>query len=515
MCGFIFSINSNFIFDEKSLQHRGPDNFSSYEVQFNEQKYNFYHYRLNIVDNNSLSNQPFVSNDKVLIFNGEIYNHNELRKMITTRFSHNFATFSDTEVLFYGLVYYGIEFIQYCIGMFSFVFHDIKKSSTIIARDHFGIKPLYYDINYTLFASEIKPFKEIMPLSENLYTKSLYFNGIMNNPPETFFNEINQLKPGNYLLLQDGIFKEELTLPNFLLNNNNSLKDLLHESLNLHTQSNHDFCCTLSGGIDSSAIVSYLKDIGLNFTSFIFDSDSNNSELKWAQYVADEKDIHLNCIKFPHGQFDFYLDKTVYDQEEPFISPSIVMQNYLYSQIALEHKVVLGGQGADELFCGYTHYPIHTIRTLIDCGNYYSLILFLFNNMYRYKNNTLLMLLNCILKNDIKSLKSALDYDCRINRLPTLLRYDDKNSMSYSIESRVPFCNQKIISFINKNDDEFLISQTSTTKKVLRDSFKSNLPSLIYKRYDKVGFEAPSNMNSKYLFRKKCYDLWRKHYISF
>lgn len=353
------------------LIHRGPDDEGTYKSKFGI----FGHRRLSIIDLDN-GRQPMVSADKryVLIFNGEIYNYIELRqKLLRQRAS--FQTFSDTEVLLQMLIYHGENAIYQLNGMFAFAFLDTHTGNWILARDQFGIKPLYYTCSVQdrlIFASEIKAlFKhpKVKPqvdyISLNHY---LTFQFCLNS--HTLFKGIEKLEPGYYIKGRFGkvLSRVQYWDPDFIVNEENNeeyflnhLRYLLEDSSRLQLRSDVELGAYLSGGTDSSTIAS-LAYLSLNngmplFTGKFLESPDYD-ESHYARIVANKGNSPLHEVVPKEKNFVEYLPNIIRALDEPVAGPGAFPQ-FMVSAKAAEHvKVVLAGTGGDEIFGGYARYLV-------------------------------------------------------------------------------------------------------------------------------------------------------------
>ena len=377
MCGFVGIINNK---DQavdysvlsqmaETLRHRGPDD----EGHLIEGSVGFYHKRLSIIDLET-GRQPMTSGDITVVFNGEIYNYIELAQELKKK-GYSFQTKSDTEVIIKAYEEYGLEAINKLNGMFAFLLYDRRENRLVAARDHFGIKPLYYTFNggNLVFASEIKallkhPRVAVMPDYDSIQ-EYLTFQYVLDY--DTFFCGIHKLPPGHYLVAD--LSKMRLKLVkywelDFTVDTHHTeeyfidtLKHLLRDTINIQLRSDVPLGAYLSGGMDSStvAILAALQYPG-KFKTFTgaFREGSQFDETCYAREAAEACNAEIYEIYPTEEEFIDVLPSLVYYMDEPAAGPGLFPQ-YMVSKLASQEvKVVLGGQGGDEIFGGYTRFVI-------------------------------------------------------------------------------------------------------------------------------------------------------------
>lgn len=369
MCG-ICGINSdNFQLVQamnRSLAHRGPDQ----DGTFCHEGVSLGHRRLSIIDLTEQGKQPMFNEDKTvcLVFNGEIYNFQELRHELEAK-GHTFQGNSDSEVIVHGYEQWGKECLHKLRGMFAFAIYDLTAKSFFIARDRIGIKPLYYYYKEGkfAFASEIKAILEDPDITRTLNKQALYdYIGFEFVPaPETMFEDIYKLPAGHSLTLQDGRLSREkywdLSMrPQNRLSYGEAVekeRELLEYAVKSHLISDVPLGVFLSGGLDSSAIVAYMrKHISGPLKTFTIGyHDKTFSELDFAQVVAEHCETDHQVLMLDDIRPE-YVEKTLYHLDEPMTDLSTVPL-YLLCKQAREHVTVcLSGEGADESFAGYDRF---------------------------------------------------------------------------------------------------------------------------------------------------------------
>lgn len=374
MCGIVGYIDRNAQVSESligamtnRLQHRGPDGFGSHLFE----NIGIGHRRLSFIDLQG-GHQPLCNEDGTvwITYNGELYNFKELRTFLLSR-GHVFKTSSDTEVIVHAYEEWGTQCLSKFRGMFAFVILDQAKRRVFVARDHIGIKPFYYAITdkFTAFSSEIQAFKAIphfnLSLDLSAIDKYLWFQYIP--APQTAFNEIKKLKPGHYAIFDfDG---KELKLerywkfsyhPDHSRSEASFLEELeveIKESVKKHLISDVPFGAFLSGGIDSTAVVTYMTQVlrqRVKTFSIGFEEQEFN-ELDYASEVARKlgTDHHVEIVK-PDALG--VLPKIVQHYGEPFGDSSAIPTYYVCQMARKEVKMVLSGDGGDEAFAGYKTY---------------------------------------------------------------------------------------------------------------------------------------------------------------
>jgi asparagine synthase (glutamine-hydrolysing) len=564
MCGIVGfhsqrSDKQNIINEQlKALYHRGPDDSDT----FINQNIAFGHSRLAIIDINH-AQQPMKSNDGryVLIFNGEIYNYLELRQHLTTK-GHVFKTHSDTEVLLNMYITYGKECLQKLNGMFAFAIYDIQEDSLFIARDHMGIKPLYYTYHNHdfIFASEIKAILKYpgIKAEPDWQSTNEYLTFQLMLKKHTLFKNIHSLAPATYIVIQKGkiIEKQKYWEFDYHIDEDKTEEEytdelllLLENSLNIQTRSDVPVGAYLSGGIDSSTVsVLASKNYYGDFQTFCggFKDSKEYDETHYAKLVS----VSINSVHheiFPTSQdFADNFEKITYHMDFPEAGPGVFSQ-YMVSKLASDHvKVVLGGQGGDEIFGGYTRYAVAyleqalkgaifetseegkhlvTLQSIIpnmpQLRNYIPLLKEQFkdgffgpmderyfrminrsHNLKDIYNEDFLSTLNQEeLLDKFKQVFNQPDTSSYFNKmthfdlktqLPALLHVEDRVSMAFSLESRVPMLDYRIMELAAKMPPTMKFSG-GKTKAMLLKTVKNILPKKIIDRKDKMGFPTPIN----------------------
>ncbi len=545
MCGFAGF--TNFIGDDGTvitkmmdkIVHRGPDS----DGKFVDESIAMGFRRLSIIDL-AEGHQPMFNEDKslVLVFNGEIYNFKELREQLVEA-GHTFANNSDSEVLLHGYEEWGSELVPKLRGMFAFVIFNRKDKSLFAARDMFGIKPFYYSFtgNSFLFGSEIKSFLEHPEFKKELNEEALahYLSFQYSPTQETFFKNVYKLPPAHYFTLKDGkmekvrYWKPEFEPKDGVLEYYADLTDkVVRESVAAHKIADVEVGSFLSSGIDSSYIAE-AANVDKTFTVGFESPDGNRyNEIDYAKQFADTIGVeNISKVITPEEYWGEFA-KIQYHMDEPLADPAAIAL-YFVSQLASKYvKVVMSGEGADELFGGYRIYqePItltaydklpfavrrviskicehlpqkHGINYLVRRGKTIEERFIGNADIFSAKER------NTILKSDIaksasepkvlcgqfykevsdKDTITKMQYlDINMWLMGDILLKADKTSMANSLELRVPFLDKKVMEFASAIPLNCRVN-TVTTKLALRKAAEKTLPKRTATK-DKLGFPVP------------------------
>ncbi len=367
ICGFNWNDSELIGRMNNVIVHRGPDQDGTYccdDVSFG-------HRRLSIIDLSEHGRQPMFNEDGsiCLVFNGEIYNFQQLREELTTK-GHTFSSDSDSEVIIHAYEEYGVKALDKLQGMFAFAIYDKKQKTIFLARDRVGIKPLYYyhKDGKLVFASEIKAILEDKTIAREINHQALYdYIGFEFVPaPDTMFRDIFKMPAGHYMVLQDGqsqlkqywdvSFQQQRSWSSYD-DAVEQLRSLLDASVKSHLISDVPLGVFLSGGLDSSTLVAMMRRhiSGPLKTFTIGYHDKSFSELDYARQVAEYFDTDHQVLMLDNINAD-YVEKTLYHLDEPMTDLSTVPL-YLLCKQAREHVTVcLSGEGADESFAGYDRF---------------------------------------------------------------------------------------------------------------------------------------------------------------
>lgn len=521
----------------QQLEHRGPDGEGLY---FDGENVTLLNRRLAIIDRKG-GDQPIYNEDKniVVVYNGEIYNFQELRRELEKK-KHRFTTNSDTEVIAHGYEEWGEDCFDRFNGMFGIALYDKKKKKLLLARDHFGIKPLYFTTigkNRIIFSSELRPIihsgliKKI-PNDKVIY-RYLRFR-VHDDSKETFFKNVYKLMPGELLTIEKGktIVRAYSDLKSDLLSaakkkyergDAKEFRQKLIDSIKMRLVSEVPVGTSFSGGLDSSSVVGIIhdllkkKDSGAeavgavqNTFSAVFPNSSNNEEEYIDELIADKHEIECHKV-YPTAEVFFEeLEDFVKTQEEPTISTGPYAQYKVMKEAKKYVTVLLDGQGADEEMAGYLPYYLVYLKELKRKGNYGKLLWesLMAMDVIRYfvstkiaKKTKVTGLLSRKFAEQYKDetfsmtnddLKKRLVEDIFHNSLPSLLRYEDKNSMRYSVEGRVPFLDFNLLRFIFSLSSDAII-KNGWNKYILRKAVRGYIPKSIARRRNKIGFTTPES----------------------
>ena len=546
MCGIGGIINKNNKSVEELLihqmteiiAHRGPDSSGSYLYK----NIAFGHRRLSILDLSSSGHQPMkYLDDLVITYNGEIYNFIEIREELIQK-GYIFDSNSDTEVILKAYHCWGKTCVNYFNGMWSFSILDIKQKIVFCSRDRFGVKPFYYIENNDLFSfgseiSQLLPFIPNRILNKKIALDYL-ISGIEECSNETFFKDIYLLKGGHNLVfdLQTNSYEIERYY-NLKLSDqkNTSVDDYIQElkrSITLRLRSDVKVGTCLSGGIDSSTISSFASKLYQNSNEKFMAIHAKSSEYKtdeseFAKIVSKIANINLNFVEPSYSDFKSNILSIIKIQQEPFGSLSIIMQYFVFKKAKeLGCIVMLDGQGGDETLLGYErYYPaivkskkgIAKLKALLQSSKNSRLSLLDTIKYQYYFSNYKLRLKRLKFKNSFYKSEILNEYESeelRIisesyndisilqkneiesSQLPHLLKYEDRNSMANSIESRLPFLDYKLVE-LSLNTNNSLKIKDGWTKFILRKAAETILPKEIVWRKAKLGFNAPEKTWTK------------------
>ena len=504
MCGFAGIISKSNLDKKESKKiiqnmtnqiiHRGPDSKGLYLGE----RFNLGFRRLSILDISKKANQPFTDlyQNYILAFNGEIYNFIELKKKYFKNF--NFKSHSDTEVLFHLLIKYGMNILNEIEGMFSFIFYDKIKNKIYLSRDHFGIKPLFYVVlnKKIYFSSEVKSFKNIFKFEIN--NSKIFENILWGNiaGEDTLYRNIKQVKPGFFYEINGSLSikkKRFFDLKKTFFNKGPNIKLIEKKLLNTikkHLRSDVKIGLLLSGGLDSSILAMIIKKINRNKRIFTLSTSISNSQLD----ESKNQSIIQNLIKSSHNKISFTsnsilknIKKCIFYYEAPLHDPNIIAINDLCNLAKRKKiKVLLAGDGSDELFGGYKWSNIFKQKKSIYSNSMIDndIIFKVFNIKKRnFKER------NRLLKKNLQDHKFQRIYDQSFH-LDKWLQRQDKIGMANSIEIRVPFCDISFVKTVNRFNQMKKINNKKISKYILKKIFEKYLPkNIIYQ--DKKGFTIP------------------------
>ncbi len=516
----------------KRIAHRGPDGEGFYV----DKNIALAHRRLSIIDLTT-GDQPMYNEDKslVVIFNGEIYNYLELRAELKAK--HEFKTKSDTEVLLHGYEEWGRDLPKHLRGMFAFAIYDIKNKELFMARDNFGIKPLYYAyMNETfIFASEIKAFLEHpafqKEFNEDILKSYLAFSFTPTN--ETFFKGVFRLDAGHSLAFKDGqitidrYYKKEFNEKNLSYEEAvKEIAEIMQESVNKHLLSDVEVGSFLSSGIDSSYIVALAHPdktytVGYDLPRY--------NEIDYAKDLAQKLNIKNTSKVITKKEYMGIIPKIMYHLDEPTSDPAAVALYFVANLASQDVKVVLSGEGADEFFGGYNIY-----RQDVDMGWYNKIPFFIrhliakfcrllpevrgvnffirrgeklensyigVNRVFGDKETKKVLVKDTGLTNQEVTKNTYADYqdasdivkmqaiDMDFWLMKDILLKADRMTMASSLEGRVPFIDKEVFKVASSLPINYKVTKENT-KVALRDAAKKVIPTEAYKK-KKLGFPVP------------------------
>jgi asparagine synthase (glutamine-hydrolysing) len=516
----------------RRLSHRGPDD----EGMYLDSNVGLGHVRLSIIDLSKAGAQPMFdsSGRYCILHNGEVYNYLELREELVSKYE--FMSQTDTEVILYSYLEWGIDCLERFNGMFAFAIYDSKDDVLLIARDRFGIKPMYYylDDEYFIFASEIGAILAVLP-GQNITDNNAIFDYLVFNRTDqhcdTFYLNIKRLEHGHYVICRDDrpSFREWYCLKTRIGNTfgtYDDFKETLIDSVRLRLRSDVAVGVCLSGGLDSSSITSIL-------TRILHKSDLQTFSAVYGDGVEGDESMYLNLLQ--KNIYDMHktvptVDTLLSDIEsfivchgEPVPSTGPYAQYKVMELAKGKVKVLLDGQGGDEILAGYHYFFGTYLKELL---SHLRLRIFVKELVAYYSKHKSLYALQSLV---FYSLPNALKTRARLagrdyldrefylqhsttTQLPStlfnartlqeslinhflyklehLLKWEDRNSMFFSLESRVPFLDHRLVEKTLSLSPERVIND-GMTKYILRQAMEGIIPESIRLRRDKVGFLTP------------------------
>ena len=526
----------------EAVKHRGPEGS---HILIDGQV-GLAHSRLRIIDPHERADQPFAYMDRYVIsHNGEVYNHEQLRRELID-LGYEFRTLTDAEVILAAYDQWGNRCVHRFEGMWSFIIWDKKMHKIFASRDRYGVKPLYFMNGPQQFsiASEIKQFCGLSDWSgsPNLEHCLLFLKyGMHDNNTNTLFDGISQLRGGENLIYD--IKKGTVTVDYYYQagsygdridsNTDKTFAALLEKSVEHRLIGEGALGMSLSGGIDSSAIayISAAQNRSNNIPPLsnfhLCSKDNPYDELEYAKKISHSLDAAFIPVWFDFEKEIKRIDNLLWHQDEPIPTASILAQSCVF-EAAKSHgiKIMLDGQGSDEILCGYDTFLWNKMRSSWLRNPIDTIITFLFIARYRRRNfreklrfsthdfspwfsKDSGMELDIPFRSETKSLKGRSIELLKGQGLPVLLHYLDRNSMTYSIESRPPFLHHEFVEFCLELPDDVKI-KNGLTKYILRKYLKGKIPELIRKRKDKIAFHLPEDkwiLRNTNLFKKEITEL--------
>jgi asparagine synthase (glutamine-hydrolysing) len=522
------------------ITHRGPDSDGYYTDDYISMGFR----RLSIIDLDT-GDQPITNEDGnlVLTFNGEIYNYKELRKELEAQ-GHTFATNSDSEVLVHGFEEWGEDMLPKLRGMFAFAIYNKDNKSIFLARDYFGIKPLHYTMidENLCYASEIKSILEHPNFVKVFNDKALdsYLSFQYCPQPMTFFKDVYCLMPGHFMWFKDGMIETQKYFEAKFKPDNNMSEDeavarieqVFEDSINAHKIADVPVGCFLSSGVDSSYVSTFFE--GQKTFTVGFDFGEKYNEISWAQELSEKIGVEHHSKLISSEEFWAAVPKVQYHMDQPLADPSCVAL-YFVAKLASEHvKVVLSGEGADELFGGYTCYNDPRVFKLYQKVVPYFMrraIGWVCSKLPDIKGRDFLLravhplekryIGNAYMYDEkqkkaiLKDPSIATDPTRQIRRLYTRARrYDDETKMQYvdintwligdillkadrmsmanSLELRVPFLDKEVYEVASKLPTPLRVNKFNT-KYAMRKAAARRLPEEVAEK-PKLGFPVPTRV---------------------
>jgi len=528
--------------------HRGPDG-EGYHI---ENGLAIGHRLLRITGIDGDSSQPMHFNDTCISFNGEVYNHYSLRKELQ-KLGYHFATSTDTEVILKAYDCWGVDCLDHFVGMWAFVIYDRKKQVLFCSRDRFGIKPLYYEdaAGEFLIGSEAKQLALRNGRKNSLNHRVAYdflLHAMLNCDDETFFDGIKAVLPGHNLIYDLARHRFSIhkwyDLDKIQIDRSIRFEDavvqfkkLFTESVAIHSYSEVFSGACLSGGLDSSSIVSVMdkyhtRPEAFSTVSSLIPHTRYNEEEYVQAVLADTGHASHRVHPDIHELIDRDLmDKIVYNQDQPILTASFFSE-YKVFQTAAENriKVMLSGQGADEYLIGYDYFIDFHLKSLLRKGQIFKFLsharhyssnqgrdfspfvkrLFkdatlptarhFYHKLRNSKSRPAFSFLDKKWVADYSSGSPLPTHFTNLNSLgkraiadfslPHQLHSEDRNSMLFSIESRLPFLDHRLVEYCLALPDDFKVHD-GVSKYILRESMKDSIPDKIYNRHMKLGFPGP------------------------
>ncbi len=526
------------------LRHRGPDGEGTYFSG----PVGLAHRRLAIIDLSDEGRQPMANEDGSLwiVFNGEVYNYLELREDLRA-LGHRFATATDTEVVLHAYEEWGRDCLHRFNGMWAFAIWDKRRRELFCARDRLGVKPLYYTLagESFLFASEIKallahPAVGRRPNDRMLSTFLAW--GVADHTGETMYDGIFQLRPAHSIVVSAEGAGEPERYWGLAMNAApggadddaaaGRVRDLLTDAVRLRLRSDVPVGTCLSGGIDSSTITFLINDllraehpesVGDRQKTFsvCFD-DPRFDESRHIDTVVAATEVASHRITPDTEGLWEDIGRLLYMQDEPFASLSIYAQYCVMRLASDEVKVVLDGQGADEQLAGYIAYQMPYVRGLLRQGRVLAALREAVGGAQHHRSFFSWAIRQSLVRSERRgllrgdapevlryagSLDEVLAREITASNLPLLLHWEDRNSMAFSIEARVPFLDYRLVEYLAGLPLDQKI-RGGVTKYVLRRAIRGLVPDAVRCRMDKMGFVTPEEAWMKDELRPHILDLF-------
>ncbi|MCK8518067.1 asparagine synthase (glutamine-hydrolyzing) [Methanoculleus sp. 7T] len=509
------------------LRHRGPDG----EGSLFSGPVGLAHRRLAIIDLSDEGRQPMANEDGSIwiVFNGEIYNYLELREELLAA-GHRFATATDTEVILHAYEEWGRNCLHRFNGMWAFAIWDERRRELFCARDRLGVKPFYYTTagDSFLFASEIKALRAHPAVGQKPNDRMLLTFlawGVADHTEETMYDGICQLRPAHFIIVSERGVGEPQRYWDVTVNAASQgaddeaaarrVRELLTDAVRLRLRSDVPVGTCLSGGIDSSTITVLINDllraehpgsVGERQKTFsvCFDDERFDESRHIDTVVAATGVASQRVTPDTDGLWED-IGRLLYMQDEPFASLSIYAQYCVMRLARDEVKVVLDGQGADEQLAGYIAYQAPYIRGLLRQGRVLAALREAVGSAKNHRSFFSWAARQFVVRSERRgllrgsapevlryagSLDEVLKREVTASNLPLLLHWEDRNSMAFSIEARVPFLDYRLVEYLAGLPLDQKI-RGGVTKYVLRQAIRGLVPDAVRCRMDKMGFVTP------------------------
>ena len=519
MCGYVGKFSINNFYGEDVYQAnrfnvcRGPDDLQTLEGNQNKINYSLVFNRLSILDLTDKAAQPMQdSYGNIIMFNGEIYNHRELRKYLESRNVKFTSNHSDTEVLLHGLKLLGTKFLKMAIGQFSIMYLNRNENTLTLIRDRVGQKPLFYyknsqDLLISTNLKTILKLKKDFDIRDDSLME--YFDTGVISAPNTLFKEVYKLEPGEVVTFSiEENFRHKKykfwSIDNATLTNKKpfiqeEFKELLIDSIKIRQDADVKVANLLSGGIDSTTILKIAKENtssnSLN-TFSITNKGTQYDETKWINDVIEKYDVSYQKVDIDVNNIHLDLiDESIEAFDEPYSDPSTVPSYIIYKEISKHYKVAISGDGGDELLGGYTRILktlnrsknkrsyLNFYPAFLGSGNKLSINQQNLDNAYLsfFKDPKFLKLLNLQSSNlDEKFINfeeseylSMINFDYKYYLPEMMMLKVDRASMANSVEIRSPFVDHRLIEYMLASNFEVTNyeDQKNPLKKILSEDF--------------------------------------------
>ena len=540
MCGYLGVLSVNDLDSMKTqaanshLICRGPDSkkelssstnkYNNHEIDY---KFNLVFNRLSILDLSEKADQPMYSEkfNTLVMFNGEIFNHAELRKELENDGVKFKTDHSDSEVVLLGISHKGLKFIDKLIGQFSIFFLDFENMIVHLIRDRVGQKPLFYSKNSEgiIFGSNLKSVAKLSKINQyNYMSIEEYLSLGVVTAPNTIFNNIYKVEPAEIItfsLLEKGINMKKSKyweIENHIGNksfNQEEFLNLLNDAVRLRVNADVEVANFLSGGLDSTSIIKIQKQNNIDTNSFsVGYGDNKYDESEWFNEVAKKYNTNHRVTNIDKHFSNDEIFNSIKIFDEPYADPSTVPSYILSKEISKHYKVAISGDGGDELFGGYTR-TLEMLKNRSFAKNIYSKLFYIYpgvlgtgSNLQKhssdiargyssyFEDSKLLKILN--IKNENNFIENfSFDYLSNYKKMQ-LIEYKfylsemmmlkvDRTSMANSLEVRSPFVDHRLIEYMLSHDESHI--EKDNSKKILKDLIKNDFDNKFLNR-KKMGF---------------------------